>query len=138
MANPLQAALAISGSGIEAQTHRMRIVSENIANANSTGNTPGADPYSRKTITFASQLDRADGVAKVQVSKIGVDKTEFSTQYDPSHIAANEKGMVKMSNVDLFMEIADMRETVRTYEANMQATKQARELISMSIDLMRN
>lgn len=138
MSDPLKAALAISGSGIEAQTHRMRIVSENIANANSTGSTPGSDPYSRKTISFVSVMDRATGVAKVQVSKFGVDQTGFTNQYDPSHIAANEKGMVKMPNVDLFMEIADMRETVRTYEANIQATKQARELISMSIDLMRN
>ncbi|MBL1406416.1 MAG: flagellar basal body rod protein FlgC [Rhizobiales bacterium] len=138
MADPLKAALAISGSGIEAQTHRMRIVSENIANANSTGNTPGSDPYSRKTITFASVMDRASGVAKVQVSHFGVDRTGYINQYDPSHIAADEKGMVKMPNVDMFMEIADMRETVRTYEANMQATKQAREMISMSIDLMRN
>lgn len=138
MADPLKSALAISGSGIEAQTHRMRIVSENIANANSTGHTPGSDPYSRKTITFASVVDRAAGVAKVQVSNFGIDKTGYINEYDPSHIAADEKGMVKMPNVDLFMEIADMRETVRTYEANMQATKQAREMISMSIDLMRN
>lgn len=138
MADPLKSALAISGSGIEAQTHRMRIVSENIANANSTGHTPGSDPYSRKTISFASVMDRAAGVAKVQVSKFGVDSTGFINQYDPSHIAADEKGMVKMPNVDMFMEIADMRETIRTYEANMQATKQAREMISMSIDLMRN
>lgn len=138
MSDPLKAALAISGSGIEAQTHRMRIVSENIANANSTGNTPGSDPYSRKTITFASVMDRASGVAKVQVSKFGIDRTGYINQYDPSHIAADEKGMVKMPNVDMFMEIADMRETIRTYEANMQATKQAREMISMSIDLMRN
>ncbi|MFK7901828.1 MAG: flagellar basal body rod protein FlgC [Nitratireductor sp.] len=137
MADPLKAALAISGSGIEAQTHRMRIVTENIANANSTGNTPGADPYSRKTISFASEMDRAVGVAKVQVSKFGVDATDFITQYDPGHIAADDKGMVKLPNVDLFLEIADMRETIRSYEANMQATKQARELISMSIDLMR-
>jgi len=137
MADPLYATLKIAGSGLEAQAHRMRIISQNIGNANSTGSSAGADPYQRKTISFASEVDRATGVSEVRVSKLGVDETPFTLMLDPNHIAANEKGFVKMPNVDMLMEMADMRETIRTYEANMQAAKQARELISMTIDMMR-
>jgi len=133
----LKAAMAISASGLSAQTHRMRIVSENLANAHATGTTPGSDPYQRKTITFVSELNRALGVSTVKVATIGRDTLSFGTEYDPSHIAADETGMVKLPNVDPLLEMADMRETVHAYEANMQAMKQARELIQMAIDMMR-
>ena len=138
MSDPLKASLMISGAGLEAQSQRMRVVSQNIANANSTGTTPGSDPYSRKTISFASVMDNQMNIASVKVHKTGTDETPFTVIYEPGHAAANKDGMVKMPNVDLFMEMADMRETLRTYEANMQAIKQARELISMTIDMMRN
>ena len=137
MIDSLKASVMIAGSGLEAQTQRMRVVSENIANSNTTGNTPGADPYQRKTISFVNELDRASGVSKVQVHKVGVDSSAFPTIIDPYHIAADENGKVKTPNVELVMEMADMRETIRTYEANLQAVKQARELISMTIDMMR-
>lgn len=133
----LKAAMAISGSGLSAQTQRMRIVSENLANSHTTGTTPGSDPYQRKTITFISELDRALGVSTVRVGEIGRDTKSFNSEYDPTHLAADAKGMVKMPNVDPLLEMADMRETVHAYEANMQAMKQAREMISMAIDMMR-
>ncbi|MBL4725075.1 MAG: flagellar basal body rod protein FlgC [Rhizobiaceae bacterium] len=133
----LKAAMAISGSGLSAQTQRMRIVSENLANSHSTGTTPGADPYQRKTITFISELDRALGVSTVRIGEIGHDSRSFSSEYDPTHLAADSKGMVKTPNVDPLLEMADMRETVHAYEANMQAMKQAREMIQMAIDMMR-
>ena len=137
MIDSLKASVMIAGSGLEAQTQRMRVVSENIANSNTTGNTPGADPYQRKTISFINELDRTSGVSKVQVHKVGVDDSAFPTIVDPYHIAADENGKVKTPNVELVMEMADMRETIRAYEANLQAVKQARELISMTIDMMR-
>lgn len=137
MADPLYASMKIAGSGLDAQSHRMRIISQNIGNANSTGSTPGADPYQRKTISFATEVERATGVSTVKVEKLGVDRSPFTLMLDPGHIAADENGMVKMPNVDMLMEMADMRETIRSYEANMQAAKQARELISMTIEMMR-
>ena len=137
MSDPLKVSLAVSGSGLSAVSQRMRIVSENIANANTTGTTAQADPYRRKTISFIAALDRPNGISSVGVSKIGVDKSDFTMIHNPGHSAADEFGMVKMPNVDILLEMADMRETIRSYEANLQANKQARKLIAMTIDMMR-
>ena len=128
--DPLSAASKIAGSGLEAQSTRLRIVSENIANARSTGDTPGADPYRRKTITFGAELDRASGVDLVKVQKLGTDASDFVEEYDPNHPAADERGMV-------LIEMADMREANRTYDANLQTIKQTRELVAATIDLLK-
>ncbi|TIT78629.1 MAG: flagellar basal body rod protein FlgC, partial [Mesorhizobium sp.] len=108
------------------------------ANAQSTGNTPGADPYRRKTITFQSELDRASGGSLVEVSSIEGDPSDFPIEFQPGNEAADDKGYVKMPNVNVLVEMADMSEANRSYEANLQVIKQARDLISMTIDLMRN
>ncbi len=129
--------MKISGSGLAAQSARLRIVSENLANALSTGKTPGADPYQRKTASFASELDRASGARLVKISSLGVDRTPFSIQRDPSNPAADANGDVKLPNVNTIVELADMREANRAYEADLQAMKQTRELISMTIDMLR-
>ena len=136
--DPLIASMKVAASGLEAQSTRIRIVSENLANARSTGDTPGADPFRRKTVSFAAELDRATGAALVEVSRLGEDETDFSTEFDPGNPAANEQGIVKLPNVNVLIEMADMREANRSYEANLQVIKQARELISMTIDLMRS
>jgi flagellar basal-body rod protein FlgC len=136
--DPLSAAMKIAGSGLEAQSTRLRIVSENIANARSTGDTPGADPYRRKTVTFGAELDRATGVTTVGVKKLGEDTGKFVNEYDPDNPAADEKGYVKMPNVNVLVEMADMREANRSYEANLQTIKQSRDLISSTIDLLKN
>ena len=136
--DPLVASLKVAASGLEAQSTRIRIVSENLANARSTGDTPGADPYRRKTITFAAELDRKSGAALVEIERLGVDESDFTAEFDPGNPAADEKGMVKLPNVNMLVEMADMREANRSYEANLQTIKQARELISMTIDLMRS
>ena len=136
--DPLSAAMKIAGSGLEAQSTRLRIVSENIANARSTGDTPGADPYRRKTITFGQQLDRTSGVETVNVKKLGVDETDFQTEFDPSNPAADSRGVVKLPNVNILIEMADMREANRSYDANLQTIKQTRDLISSTIDLLKN
>lgn len=135
--DPLAASLRIAGSGLEAQSTRLRIVSENIANARSTGDTPGADPYRRKTITFGAELDQATGADVVSVKKLGVDKSKFIEEFDPGNPAADEKGMVKMPNVNILVEMADMREANRTYEANLQTVKQSRDLIAATLDLLK-
>ncbi|TIV91906.1 MAG: flagellar basal body rod protein FlgC, partial [Mesorhizobium sp.] len=121
-----------------AQSERLRVVSENLANAQSTGSTPGADPYRRKTITFQSEVDRATGGSLVEVSGINRDPSDFPIEFQPGNEAADAKGYVKMPNVNTLVEMADMSEANRSYEANLQVIKQARDLISMTIDLMRN
>ena len=138
MIDPLTGSLRIAAAGLEAQSTRMRVVSENLANAQSTGRTPGADPYQRKTITFSSEFDRASDLSMVRVDKIGRDQTPFRVEYDPDHPAADESGFVKMPNVNMLIEMADMREAGRSYEAGLQVVRQSRQLISMTIDLLRN
>ena len=135
--DPLVASLKISASGLEAQSSRLRVVSENLANARSTGDTPGADPYRRKTISFVQELDRAAGVSTVEIKKIGLDRSDFRTEYDPGNPAADPNGVVKYPNVNILVEMADMREANRSYEANLQSIKQSRDLISATIDLLR-
>jgi flagellar basal-body rod protein FlgC len=133
----LSTALKVAASGLGAQSERLRVVSENLANAQSTGNTPGADPYQRKTISFAAELDGASGGSMVKVTKIDRDTSDFPVEYAPGNEAADTNGYVKMPNVNVLIEMADMSEANRSYEANLQVVKQARELISMTIDLMR-
>jgi len=117
---------------------RLRVVSENMANAQSTGSIAGGDPYQRKTIEFMSELDSLSNAALVRVNGINRDSSEFRIEYDPGNSAADENGMVKLPNVNVLVEMADMREANRSYEANLQTVKQARELISMTIDLLRS
>lgn len=138
MSDPLLASAKSAASGLFAQSARMRVVSENIANASTTGKAPGADPYQRKTISFQSVMDENDGVDVVQVDQISHDDTPFDTQYMPGNAAADGNGMVKMPNVNMLVELADMREASRSYTANTQVIKQVRELVSMTIDLMRS
>ena len=135
--DPLIASLKIGASGMTAQSERLRIVSENLANAQSTGRVPGSDPYQRKTVTFAAMLDRASGVNTVDVAQVGRDDSAFPLEYQPGHEAADEFGYVKMPNVNVLIEMADMREAIRGYEANLQTIRQSRELMSMTIDLLR-
>jgi flagellar basal-body rod protein FlgC len=137
MIDPLVASSKLSSSGLEAQSARLRVISENVANAQSTGRTPGSDPYTRKTITFKSELDRTLGAASVTVKDIGQDEATFPVEYDPGNPAADENGMVKKPNVNMLIEMADMREANRSYQANLQMMKQARAMISATIDLMR-
>ena len=137
MIDPLQASMSIASSGLSANSTRLKITSENIANAQSTGQTPGSDPYRRKTITFESALDDVSGADVVKVGSIGADQTAFNVQLDPGNPAADGKGFVKLPNVNLLLEMADMREANRSYEANLQVVKQSRDLITMTIDLLK-
>lgn len=137
MADDLKAALVASTSGLRAQSTRIRVVSENLANASSTATVAGGDPYARKTISFTQELDRATGVHMVRAGAIGADKTPFPAQHNPGHPAADASGYVKLSNVNPLIELSDMREAHRSYEANLQVVRQAREMIGDLIDLLK-
>jgi flagellar basal-body rod protein FlgC len=138
MLDPLQASIRIAASGLQAQSLRLRVVTENIANAQSTGSAPGAAPYARKTVSFENQMDRALGASVVEVRSIGVDSSPFKLEHDPGNPAADENGMVKMPNVDVLVELADMREANRTYEANLQVAKQSAEMLNTTVSLMKD
>ncbi len=135
--DPLTAAMRIAGSGLNAQSNRLRVVSENIANAQSTAKASGGDPYQRKTISFTAEMDRAAGLNLIKANQVGLDYSSFPIEFDPGHAAADDSGYVKMPNVNVLVEMADMREANRSYEANLQVVKQVRDLVSMTIELMR-
>jgi flagellar basal-body rod protein FlgC len=138
MIDPIDASLKIAASGLEAQSTRLRVLAENMANAQSTAATAGGNPYARKLVTFDSEMDRTSGAELVHVKNIGYDRTPFRAEYDPGSPAADAKGFVKMPNVNLIIEMADMREANRSYSANLQVVKQGRDLFTMTIDLLRN
>jgi flagellar basal-body rod protein FlgC len=138
MIDPLQASLAVSSSGLNAQSQRVLVATENLANLNSTGRTPGADPYARKLIAFEPDFDRELGAAMVKAGEITRDPTPFPVQKDPGNPAADASGYVKFPNVDMLVEMADIREANRSYQANLQVVKQARDLIAMTIDLLKS
>ncbi|MFZ4807703.1 MAG: flagellar basal body rod protein FlgC [Hyphomicrobiaceae bacterium] len=137
MIDPLKASLRIASTGLEVQSRRLTLVSENMANAESTGKTPGSDPYARKTISFESALDDASGANIVKVSGLDTDKAPFRMEHRPGHPAADANGYVKLPNVNVLVELADMREANRSYQANLQVVKQTREMISLTIDMLR-
>lgn len=138
MADPLQTTLRIGASGLQAQSLRLRVIAENMANAHSTGRTPGSDPYTRKVISFESQVDEAASANMVRVAAVERHRAPYRVEHMPGHPAADAQGYVRLPNVDLIVEAADMREANRSYEANLQAIRQAREMISMTIDMLRS
>jgi flagellar basal-body rod protein FlgC len=129
--------LAISASGMAAQTTRLRVIAENLANQDSTGSTPDADPYRRKTVAFTDRMDRALGVQTVRVDSIGEDPSAFPLRYDPGNPAANPKGYVRTPNVNSFVEVMDMREAERSYTANLQVMQVSRGMLTRAIDLLK-
>jgi flagellar basal-body rod protein FlgC len=131
-------ALKISSAGMNAQSTRMRVSAENMANVDTMPNQPGGEPYRRKTITFRNVLDRALGVKTVQVGKIGVDKSAFEKRYDPSHPMADKDGHVLMPNVNSLVEMMDIREAQRSYEANLGAIEAAKNMLMRAVDLLRS
>ena len=122
---------------MEAQTIRLRVIAENLANQDTTGSTPGADPYRRKTVTFENRLDRRLGSEAVRVSQIGRDAAEFPQRYDPSNPAASADGYVKLPNVSSIVEVMDMREAERSYSANLAVMQASRSMLTRTIDLLK-
>jgi flagellar basal-body rod protein FlgC len=133
----LDRALRISASGMQAQSARLRVVAENLANRDSTGEAQGADPYRRKTISFRNRLDRASGTDLVEVRRVGTDSTAFPQRHDPAHPAADERGYVKTSNVNSLIEVMDMREAQRSYNANLAVLETTRGMLTRTIEALR-
>ncbi len=133
----LYKSMAVSAAGMKVQGTRLKVIAENLANANTTAETPGDLPYRRKVVTFQNALDRQAGIETVRVAKIDVDKKDFERRYDPSHPSADSDGYVLLPNVNSVVEAMDMREAQRTYEANLSAIDSARQMLSRTIDILR-
>jgi flagellar basal-body rod protein FlgC len=133
----LMDSLAISAAGMRVQGERLRVISENIANADSVAEVAGGDPYRRKTITFQNALDREAGLDLVKVQKVGLDPSEFTQKYEPNNPAADSRGYVKLPNVNALIEMNDMREAQRSYEANLKVVEVARGMLQKTIDILR-
>lgn len=130
-------AMTASASGLRAQSVRMRVISENIANQNSMGDNPGDDPYRRKVVSFRNQMDRALGVNTVVAEKVQFDKSDFGLKYDPGNPAANAEGYVRTPNVSGLVEMMDFQQAQRSYKANINAMEGSRKMTNMTIDLLR-
>ena len=137
----LDNALRVSAAGLQAQSTRLRVVAENLANRDSTGSSPGADPYRRKTVTFGAHVERglgaAGGVSTVKVSRVGTAPGDFAQTYDPAHPAADARGYVKRPNVDSLIEMMDMHEAQRSYSANVSVLEVTRGMLTRIIKTLR-
>ena len=129
-------AMQISAAGMRAQSGRIRIVAENLANANSTGDAPGVDPYRRQVPVFSTYIDRALGASLVEVARVALDPTEFDLRFDPNHPAANEEGYVALPNVKPLVEMMDLREAQRSYEANLGALDTMRAMAASTLRIL--
>jgi flagellar basal-body rod protein FlgC len=129
--------VSIAASGLKAQSGRMRIIAENIANANSTAQTPNADPYRRRIVSFRSAFDRELQAQVVELGRVQSDRSDFVTRHEPGHPAADERGHVKYPNVNSLIESVDMREAQRSYEANINVISATRRMIARTLDLLR-
>jgi len=129
--------MRISGAGMRAQGNRLRVISENLANANSLPQEPGQKPYRRKVITFKNVLDRSLGLDTVRTGKVRPDRSDFGKRYEPSHPAADADGYVLTPNVNTMIEMTDMREAQRSYEANLSVIKTSKQMLNQTIDLLR-
>lgn len=138
MSDSIFSAMTTSAWGMRAQGERLRVTSENMANSSTAPKAPGEAPYARKMITFKNVLDRESGLNLVKVDNIKQDpNADFNLKYMPDHPAANEEGYVQMPNVNVLIEMSDMREAQRTYEANMGMMENSRNIASRMIDMLR-
>jgi len=133
----LTQAMHVAASGMKVQGARMRILAQNLANADSAPVSPGAMPYRRQTITFENALDRELGVERVRVARTDLDRSPFPSRHMPGHPAADADGYVQMPNVDPLLEMMDLREAQRSFEANLNALTLARSMIQRTLDLLR-
>jgi flagellar basal-body rod protein FlgC len=130
--------IAIAASGLRAQAGRMRILAENIANADSTAARPGADPYRRKIPTFRSEVDRALDAQVVSLGRVRVDQSDFRMKYEPGHPSADANGNVKYPNVNSLIEMTDMREAQRSYEANLNLITASRRMLQRTLEILKS
>ncbi len=133
----LNKSLMISASGMKAQSVRMRVITENLANADSLAKNPNEDPYRRKSVTFKSSLDRELGAETVSIGDVTYDKSPFGREYRPNHPSADKDGYIQTPNVNGLLEVMDMQQAQRTYEANLKATDVSKNMIMRTLDLLR-
>ncbi len=133
----LKATLKIAGSGLDVQGKRVKVIAENIANADSMASTPGGEPYRRKTISFKNVFDEKVGANLVKVDKVGEDSKPFNKVYEPGHPAADEYGYVLKPNVNTMIESVDLKEAQRSYEANLATIEITKTMINRTLDLLR-
>lgn len=132
----LSTAIEIAAAGMRAQSGRIRIVAENVANASSTAEGPGLDPYRRQVPVFSSHLDRRLGARLVEIDRVALDPSAFTLKFDPSHPAANDEGYVELPNVNPLVEMMDLREAQRSYEANLGALDSARSMAAATLRIL--
>ena len=137
MAGNLSVSADIAVSGMKTQSERLRIISENMANADSIGIRPGEDPYRRQVVTFKDYIDKETGAKMVKVDKVVPDESQFPLKYDPNHPAANAEGYVAMPNVNPLIEMMDLKEAQRSYDANLSMMQTARDMNSKVLDLLK-
>ena len=131
------ASLKIAATGLHAQTARMRVIAENLANADSAGKTPDEDPYRRKIPTFQAVMDRDLNATTVKIGRIALDKSGFQTRYEPGHPAADAGGYVRYPNVNSLIEAMDMRQAQRSYEANLNVVSVTRQMLGSTLDIIK-
>lgn len=129
--------IAVAASGLRAQAGRMRVIAENIANADSSASSPGADPYRRKIPTFRAEMDRSLEANIVSLGRVRTDSSDFQRKHQPGHPAADAAGNVKYPNVNALIEMTDMREAQRSYEANINVIGATRRMIQRTIDILK-
>jgi flagellar basal-body rod protein FlgC len=130
--------IAIAASGLRAQAGRMRIIAENLANSDSTAQQPGADPYRRKIPTFRSEVDKTLDAQVVALGRVRVDQSEFRLKFEPGNPSADANGNVKYPNVNSLIEMTDMREAQRSYEANLNLIGASRRMIQRTLDILKS
>ena len=128
--------MSVSASGMRAQGVRMRVIAENLANASSLPASPNEDPYRRKMVTFKTELDRRTGVHKIKIDGTVTDNGAFATRFDPGHPGADANGYVKIPNVNTLVELMDMREARRSYQANVSMIEAAKKMLLRTIDIL--
>lgn len=133
----LQDSMMVSAAGLRAQSIRMRVIAENIANQDSIASGPGGTPYRRKIINFKNMVDRETGLSTVQADKITFDQSAFGQKYDPGHPAANANGYITTSNVQGMIEAMDMRQAQRTYEANLNAIEASKNMMLRTVEILK-
>lgn len=136
--NDFLSSMKIAATGLHAQSARMRVIAENLANADSVGKTPDEEPYRRKIPTFKAVMDAEAGGTVVKIGRVALDQSEFNSRYEPGHPAADASGFVRYPNVTSLVETMDMREAQRSYEANLNVVTVTRQMLGSTIDILRS
>ncbi len=133
----LMASMKVAAAGLKAQSGRMRVIAENLANSNSTASEPGADPYRRRIPTFTQEVNRELGIKMITSGRIRLDQSDFGKRYEPGHPAADSQGYVKLPNVNGLIEGMDMREAQRSYQANLNVISATRRMLARTLEILR-